>query len=468
MIAWKLSVDFNEQNHLFYNNIKTDYIIVAFICSCGHVDFVLKHSSQEVGYICSECENNKFYDANFALNNIQHFLNKNWDLDLGFESCIKVDKSSIRSLYITKVPNNINFMNKKVSCSKKIVYELRLDNKGELEESYSLRLNNEIHTGLKNNLIKHINKFNTFNLPSSYVKEHTLSSAKFFLKNRNLKEFDFYYWRDVSSFKDREVNIKNALKLVSGNRKEKSVKRAIYQNYLYQLNSFKEFDSTFIEVFCRHIEDVNILSKLIELKVFVSKQESVLKIDLEELVIFLKKHYTEIQIFRFFSNLKYKSNEYIFRDLINEFVYSKDIIERKFKKIPLKVQNLHDEFVDFSREKRYKKIMDQTLQYSKEVYSKCSKIDGYQVKVPLSGRELFQWADTLHNCLAAYYELIEDRQSVIYGFFKGNILLFAVEISDDTLIQASEKYNADLTLDNQVVLTNWYQRHFEQTFKPAV
>ena len=48
MIAWKLTTDFNEQRHLFYQKIETDYVIESYICTCGHTDFIIKHQKQNL------------------------------------------------------------------------------------------------------------------------------------------------------------------------------------------------------------------------------------------------------------------------------------------------------------------------------------------------------------------------------------------------------------------------------------
>lgn len=47
--------------HLLYKKIDTAYMIEAFICRCGHKDFIIKEERQRLDYVC---ENQKFYDAN--------------------------------------------------------------------------------------------------------------------------------------------------------------------------------------------------------------------------------------------------------------------------------------------------------------------------------------------------------------------------------------------------------------------
>jgi len=129
MIAWKLRSNFDTQTHLFFKKIKTNYIIVAYMCSCGHTDFIIQHSKQNIKYVCTECKNTKFYDANAVWEN-SNFLYLHKDLDYMFEYDIKSDKSAINSRYIIKIPKTINFSNRKIIFAKKMVCNLKLTIKG--------------------------------------------------------------------------------------------------------------------------------------------------------------------------------------------------------------------------------------------------------------------------------------------------------------------------------------------------
>jgi len=465
MIAWKLTTDFNEQRHLFFEKIETDYIIESFICSCGHTDFITKHPQQELKYICEKCENTKFYDANSAWRNIVHFLYQNLDLKFSYEYDIQSDDNAINSLYVTKIPKSIDFSSRKVKYSKKPVYSLTLAIDGDLKENYSLRFEQKILSQLKSNLTQYINKNSCFNIPDSGDKNLTLKMASFFLKNQHLKDFDFYYWDDIEKLQKKEISISNALRLISNNSKAKSVKKAVYQNYIKQLDDNGRFDSTFVEVFSNNIQDVNILSKLLQLKLEYSMYSNIDKEGLDEIIVFLKRHYSEKQLFKFFSSKEFNSNHYLFRDAVSEFLYDKDVIENKFRKVTCKVQALHDEFVRCSREERHKDMQNQRLAYSKEELKPCIEANTYYVKLPKTGKELFDWADELHNCMAGYFEMIKNNETIIYCFFQEGILVFAVEICDNEIVQASGKYNANLTIGENQVLTKWFELFFSKNKK---
>ena len=462
MIAWKLTTDFDKQKHLFFGKAETGYIVEAYICACGNTDFIIKDPQQELNYICTKCENRKFYDANNAWRNIVHFLYQNLDLEFSYEYDMQSDDDAISSLYVTRIPKDINFSSRKVIYSKKPVYSLILSINGEMKENYSLRFNQKILAQLKSNLTQYINQNNCFNIPDSGEKDLTLPMAKFFLKNKHLKDFDFYYWADISKLQKKEVNINDALELISSHPKAKSIKKAVYRNYLEQLDDNGRFDSTFIEAFNSNIQDINILTKLLQLKLEYSIYSNIDKEGLGDIIVFLKQHYSEKQLLKFFSSKEFSSNHYLFCDAVSEFLYHKDVIENKFRKVPCKVQALHDEFVRCSKEERHKNMINQRLSYSKEDMKPCIELNTYQVKLPKSGKELFDWADELHNCMAGYFEMIKNHGTIIYCFFQEDILVFAVEICDNEVVQESGKYNADLTIKQNKALTKWFELFFRE------
>lgn len=87
-IPWKLSVDFNKSQHLFYEKIKTDYMIESYICSCSHKEFIIKHSTENIDYICEQCGNDVFFNANDAWNHTDRFLSQNTTLKLFYVHAI--------------------------------------------------------------------------------------------------------------------------------------------------------------------------------------------------------------------------------------------------------------------------------------------------------------------------------------------------------------------------------------------
>ena len=67
--------------------------------------------------------------------NIEHFLSNNFDIEFLHEYDIKSNNDTISSLYITRIPKDIDFSSRKVIYSKKPVYSLTLGIDGELKEN---------------------------------------------------------------------------------------------------------------------------------------------------------------------------------------------------------------------------------------------------------------------------------------------------------------------------------------------
>jgi len=67
--------------------------------------------------------------------------------------------------------------------------------------------------------------------------------------------------------------------------------------------------------------------------------------------------------------------------------------------------------------------------------------------------------------MAGYFEMIKNHETIIYCFFQEDILMFAVEICDNEVVQSSGKYNANLTIKEHHVLTKWFELFFPENKK---
>jgi hypothetical protein len=459
MISWKLTTDFNEERHLFSNKINTDYIVETYICSCGHKHFITRHAYQNTSYQCSECENTKFYNANHAWENITHFLYQHLDLKISYKYEVQSNDETINSLYLTEIPQHIDFTSQKVFYGKKTVYSLLLSNDGKIKENYSLQFEPKILLQLKENLVQYIVKNNCYGIPTHAIKKLTPKIARFFKENKNFKDYEFYYWEDIPKLDISEMRINDALNHIANYPKAKSVKKALYANYLKQIKDYGSYNSSLIEAWCQTIKDVNILRELLILNLKYTQYDNFDKTGLKQIIIFLKSHYSEKQILNLFSSKKFSSNYNLFCSAVSTLADEQKLIEHNFIRVACKVQELHDEFL---RCGKYKNIRNQEVHYLQKDTEPCIELDKYQVKLPKNGQELFKWAGSLHNCMAEYFEDIKNRRAVIYCFFKDNKLKFAVEICHTAIVQARGKNNRNLTEKEMLIVKEWYQSFFSQ------
>jgi hypothetical protein len=146
-----------------------------------------------------------------------------------------------------------------------------------------------------------------------------------------------------------------------------------------------------------------------------------------------------------------------FEDLIYTLTESRNIINQEFQKVKCTPKALHDEFVKCANIDYERTILDKTITYSNKIKKRCKKIQNYTIKLPHTGKDFLEWAKILQNCISGYFDKIKNNSSLIYGFFKNKKLDFAIEIiSDNKIIQASQKNNKPLSQDQQKILDLWF------------
>ena len=432
MIPWKLITEFDQEKHLFSNIVDTNYFVNSFICSCGHVDILVRYIHEKLDYTCPLCGNRTFHDANSAWRNIDYFLSYNKDIELSYSYDIVICKESIEARYITMIPKSIDFMRQKVLFSRKKLASLHITDKGNIEESFKIEVNGDVSNKLKKILIIRLNKkSNHFNLPMSEHEPLDIDSAHFFLRNKHLKNFDFYRWMDIDSLPTIEMTLEKALKIISNHRKEKSVRKTIYNNYCLQKRESDVIHTSLIEAFTKEIGDPNILVQLLQLNIYDSyfyKDDSI------KFLQILKRRFAEKQILALFIELsKDNSLRIYFKDMKRTITQIEDIDDFFKTNVKLKctVLKLHNAATGYERNHLQKKLANKKIYNTKHKLKPCVQIDNYKIRLPQNGTELYDWANTLHNCMAGYYKMIANNETLIYGFFANDSIEFAVEISEE-------------------------------------
>jgi len=458
MTPWKLTTEFNKTQHLFSKKVNIDYLVNTFTCICGHVDFVLSHKYNEIDYTCPMCENKTFYDANLLWKNIDLFITKYEDVKITGEYNIFTCKEKIEAKYIITAPIKIDFLRKRVYYNEKSIYSLSLFKDGEIKEKYEIEKDNEIFTQLNKNLVTQLNltpKY--FDLPDSKGKLYYLHNIQFFLQNPHLKDIDFYSWTEVEELPKKTMTIEKALRFVSNHRQEKSVKKAVYRNYRYQLNTYLKFSPSLIEVFTKAIKDPNILCQLLQLYIYDKNIDSYL---LSDFLASVQKVYSNKQILSLFEELSknFVSSQF-FSDMMLGILGIDDFFE-KHKKVKCTIRSLHDTSATYRRKYSNNISSNKKIFYDKQKLKACISINKYYVKLPKDGAELLRWADALHNCMDSYFDMILNNETTIYGFCTDNKINFAVEIYDGEIIQASGVCNQKLLSYQQDVLIKWLKRYF--------
>ncbi len=466
--SWKITSDFDQQNHLFSGIIETKYLLETYCCTCGHTEFVIKDPRDAHQYICRECNNEIFYDAHHALQNIYDFQLKNLDVEFPLEYEVFVDNAKVAARYFILLASEVDFLTQKVIYIKKPIYSLVLSSDGDVEELYEFEYDEKIFVELKGRLTDYLNETNHFNLPKPQNKRATLSYVIFFLKHRYLKDDEFYNWKNIGLIEPKEVDVKSAIAQISSYRKERSIKKAVYKNYEYQMNEFGRYDPFYTLVFTENFEDPNLVVEFLNLNISNNLHEEITRYEIEVFIKFLKSYYTQMQIYKLFiKELKHAEHSYL-RDTVIEYCMTPETIERTFTKVKCTMKAIHDELLQCQTVDTYQAIFTCKLDYTEKELHVCADVEHCTVCLPHTGEELYNWGQTLQNCMASYFYMIQEKKTLIYCFFTEGRLAFAVEMKDGVIVQSSGKYNAVLTHDENKILKLWFKRFFSQQTEELV
>jgi len=490
MLSWKITQSLDTTgDHLFYNVVKTDYTVAGYLCACGHHEILLTSLEQKLEYRCPECDNTSFYDANSAHTSFGYFIDgrlkyhdyyeyDHYDYPYGKKlfTIALLESSNIPIEYgyaisndghgnltvsyrtLDLIPKTIDFARKKIISQSIDLYAFTLHHDGSTTERHCLLdYDYQMFATLKRHLNQYLNtNKNSFNLPPTDKNFRIgYQDIAFFAKHPWLKEFDFCFWEDVHQLPKEDATVQSALEYLLKGRNEKSIKKALYENYCKQLQTYDCFKSTLINTVIETIKDPNFIAKLFKQNLHFEGITVAEEHYLKQLIFFLQKHYSEKQIVSFLQTI---DKSYLLIDLLREFIYIKEDLEELFTKTKCTLRSLHDEFVECSMKNRNRQIFNENITYLHGQAKAKAKISRYYVKLPHTGGELFEWAQDLHNCLSGYFEEIRDNKTTIYGFFNEYSIEFAVEISNKRIIQASGVCNKKLTDTQNEALNIWFNR----------
>ena len=461
MTPWKLTTKLNEYN--------TDYVIKSFICVCENTDFITVSDNQKLEYICPICENDKFYDANSAWKNIDDFLSKNDDVTLLFNYYIDNAKDDeLTSCCATSIPFEIDLLNKKIIFANKSRFTLTLSSEGILKESDASIYYKSIFSELHLRLTKYLNDNNYFNIPDSKGRNFNLDTVLLFLKNKHLMDFDFCYWNDIKSLIHKNINIEDALDYISNHRINESIKKIIYLNYKNQLKYNGVYHSFFIEVFCENIHNTDILIKLLELEFDYAENHIVDKDSLNYFINFLKINYMEDKIVTLFENYNFNTDNYLFQHTVEQYANNIESINNMFKIVPCELKVIQKEFdrcadksISIKQKAKELIVANQLTKSLKQHAAICIEINTYKVKLPKNDLELWEWMEELHDYMTGDMDIYNGIQTDIYGFFQKDILQFAVEIKNKTIIQTTAIHSTLLTLEEKNILDEWFELYLQ-------
>lgn len=489
--SWHLENNINDLRNLF-SLINLPYKVNSYICSCGYMETIINDEDYDLDkYICSSCQNEEFYDANKYKNNsswyepITNLLNEDYISSLNpivkYDDKNKILKATIQ----IDIPNYIDLASNNIVYVQKKLFELRINNDGELKEI--LDVNFDLKSQLSQNERKYLdyvsdeeltsrNPFliafkkkilNAFIKNSNYFKSKILHKTKslkefsFFVNNPHLLDTQFYKWENIELIpNEKELIIIEALDYVLNYRTEKTLKKLVFENYKMQLKDYDFYEPIYIYSITKHIKDVNILNRMINIDLKSHIERINIPYDLSDYIEFLSTKFTDKQIENLFLSYEKKVSFWLV-DTISTFSEIIAYID-EFEFTKCKVENLHDDIIRFHQMVLNKHLRDVEFDYEDKFLNACVNIEDYQIKLPLDGIELYDWSSKLQNCLSGYWNLIKSKKTIVYGFLIDNEIKFAVEIKNNKIIQSKSKYNKDLQNREMSLLKGWFIEYFEE------
>lgn len=490
-LSWYVNVNINDVRNIF-SGLILPYEVEVYSCSCGTNKFIIKDIDfNSDSYECEDCENKIFLDSNKYLNNYIWYDSIKDLLDeediLAFEPTISFDSKNkeLKANILLKVPSSIDLSCDKIIYSSKSLFELKILKDGTIKQL--VQVNYDLESGITENekwmfesidedtlvnrnpfLIEFKKKIlESFKTYSKYFESkvsdmsNSLEEFSFFLSNTHLDDVDFYKWKNIDLLpNDKHLSTIEALDFITSYRTEKTLRKSIYEDYQNQIRKQKSYNFIYVYTISRCIKDVNILNRLLDINLHPHIEELIIPYDFYDFTNFLSNRFSDKQIEKLF--LSYEKEELFWLiDTVSLFSEVIDFVgELELSKC--RFNDLHTDIVRFHKMIMNKKLFEVSFDYEDKFLNPCVKIEDYEIKLPINGIELYDWSNSLQNCLSGYWKLIKDKQTTVYGFMINNEIRFAVEIRNNKIIQSKSKYNRDIQNKEVSLVHGWFKEYFEK------
>jgi len=438
-----------------------------YFCQCSHNFTLFTKVNKTVApdVLCPLCGNDYFINSDdfISKDGVKIWKDFNWDVEYNETK----DIWSVTLFYT--IAKHIE-ANSDVGLTKQNLITLEFDKKGRhdlniiyhssIVSRYSLFQDGRVKPlsillldDAKEQLINHI--FNNKTEALTWIDRSNIESLshkqrfeyiRFFLKNNYLQKHRFFFWKmeGLEKVFTKTVTQKEALYYIADKRTERIVKKALYQGYEDSMQKIGYYYPYSDYIFSRSIKNVDLLAKIYALHPVIKQNlftSNTLLVAIE-LLRFLKRYYTEKQIVNLFiKNIQdkdtYRKRLLLFQDTLHLLDSHNVIIslEEHFIKVKLTAKALHDEIVRVSHIVLYELEAKEEFEYEQIYLSACREYEGLDFRLPLTAKELSLWAKLLHNCMFGYTKKIHQHKSIIYGVFKNDELLYAVELNAFSIVQ---------------------------------
>jgi hypothetical protein len=474
--SWQVQTSLSFGNNYNFSDEESYGKFINF-CSCGSIEnkifrFYEYVAKPKITY-CSKCNNDNFLSLDkfdYKKISIEYLKKINFSIITsttknGWKACISLD------IPVLDQENN------KISSECEVLGTLSLDHNGKIKEFKSVIYNNLNKTNdyldelcqealavyIINNPSEEISwikkQINLYN----FLEKDNFKIIIFFLENKHQKEIEFFLIENINDRSNITSNsIADYLKKISNNINVKSVKKAMYSNFLKSIKEKNKYRATADFIITRSFDDVNLISKLINnrhLKAHLFKY-----ISIENAILFfrwLQKYYKAKQIVNslmnelYFMSEVYTSKWIDIMRMVHSMSYSDGYLFNKyFKKVQFNTDNIHNELIRISHIEQLKS-RNIIYKYDKKSLKMETKLSNLEFKLPRKEETLSYWSELLDNCMFGYSDSIIDNSTRIYGVFVDKKLKYAVEIFDNQIIQAYGRFNTIIESKDMNIIEEW-------------
>lgn len=155
----------------------------------------------------------------------------------------------------------------------------------------------------------------------------------------------------------------------------------------------------------------------------------------------------------------------LFRMGIDLYKNQRDYLIENFHKVSCNIKSIHDELVRLYNLNRnlYKPYFYKNFSYSDEDYKFEIEINDLKVRLPNNVKELSTWACLLKNCMASYSFDIEENKSRIYGIFRDDEILYALEKRGNLIVQFLAKYNKPIPFEDKIPVLDEFKNIIKES-----
>ncbi|MBT5934851.1 PcfJ domain-containing protein, partial [Sulfurimonas sp.] len=293
---------------------------------------------------------------------------------------------------------------------------------------------------------------------------------QYFLGHSHLKEMNMFHWQMnmLQTFTLEYQSEQKMLQFIINNKEEKSIKKAFYITYENSLKVTGYYPYSDF-VFSRTIDDKNFLTQL--LSIYPAVKQHIFSDEnfsnAIEFIHFLKLHYTEKQIVKIFlmemqeEQTKSRALSHWIDTLrLMQIAGMFEYLEEHFWKVKRNTKNLHDEITRISHLAAFDRGDHSTLVYKSHQNSVEVAVEDLEFRLPVDTVELSEWAKELHNCMFGYVNTIKSGRSIIYGVFRADELLYAIELRAVKIAQALGKFNRKIDEVDMDIIKKWHNENY--------